>query len=78
MKCSVCGKTSDNDIPCSSILGPYSILLCRECLDRGAEPLSMCEFLIEENDGLVNCNDGFKGLTTYKDGQYMTVAEAFV
>jgi hypothetical protein len=77
MKCSVCERDSDNDIPCSSTLGAVSNLLCRECLGKGAEPLHLCEFIIEENGGLKNCNEWFKNLVTWKDGSYTTVGEAF-
>lgn len=73
--CNCCGNEPSVGVA-SSGLAAMSIAWGRECLRQGAEPLWIVYMLVDMNGGLDGCNDMFKELMTYKDGQYLNVADA--
>lgn len=50
--CDVCGKNGKG--VASSTLGAVSFCYCQECLNQGAEPLSMWQTVIDINDGQIS------------------------
>lgn len=72
MICDVCHK--NEAIGVASTSQPYSCAYCMDCARRGADPEWIFEFLLKD----VGHGDPSKvreGLTTYKDGKYISFHE---
>jgi hypothetical protein len=76
--CQVCER-EDNDhaavAVAASSLGPVSLAYCRECLSHRADALFLYEAVVEMGNWRAGL-EGFGELVTFKDGRYMTVAQA--
>lgn len=72
LTCQVCAESEAEGVACSG-LGPISFAYCRECLDKGAEPEGMFACTAEMCG--TDVADFVKGMTTFKDGGYVTWGE---
>lgn len=76
-KCDCCGRPPMRQIfVCSSSVGAASFGFCEECIQRVAEP-EFCfhylyDFVSTDGEGL---SADINGLSTYKDGAYMSWKE---
>ena len=68
MGCEVCGRDRDTEV-FSSLLGPFSSALCRECWDEGAEPEWAFAVTLEETGGQIA--DWVHRVVTWKNGAYL-------
>ena len=77
--CETCGGTvNDDTVRVYALPGiPMSVGNCRACFHRNAYPLDVAEANTEAIGGLIDAADWWKETITYKDGKYLTVAEAF-
>lgn len=73
-KCDVCGKPAIG--VCSSSFGAVSWSLCRECVNKPAEPACMFEYLFDDvsnnGDGVAEFVNKFH---TVIDGEYVSWPE---
>jgi hypothetical protein len=73
--CDVCRRSPVVGVA-SSPLGPVSFAYCEECLVRGAQPMYLASFLVEDAGGLQNCAEWLASLPVWKDGKYTLLKEA--
>lgn len=57
----------------SSSLGPFSVMMCRTCIEHRAEPTFAFDYIVEEIGA--NVNDYVFLLTTFVDGRYVSCRE---
>ena len=73
--CETCGREAEVFV--YSLAGiPMSVGNCNTCLAHSAYPLWVAEANTEVIGGLGYAADWWKESLTFKDGRYMTVAEA--
>lgn len=70
MKCDCCGATEVMGVASSS-LGAISFAWCRECIMRGAEPLSMLLFVYETTNEGKDAATFVQDLVTWVEGEYI-------
>jgi hypothetical protein len=76
--CQVCEREDKDHAAvavAASPLGPVSLAYCRECLAHQADALFMYEAVLEMDNWRAGL-EGFGAMVIWKDGRYMTVAQA--
>lgn len=71
--CDICHI--NEGIGVASIHGPCSVMFCRECAQRGADPEWLFEFWKNEEQMTPDDLAAPDHMVTFKDGKYMTYRE---
>ena len=73
--CEVCKQKKTIAGVASSTLGPVSLAFCIDCLQNHAEPKSLIEFVIEEDNWRIHLDGFFDVVHFYEDGKYKPASE---